>query len=158
MPKFNGLKFIFLALLASAFFCLAMCGVTIRRTIAEIASHGNKPESRPSPFAGTSATQWRVYAGKWVGSATTREGICNQTFELRPDTKGRIAGYLTLSCIPLSGPKANLGAAAFLHMSPRSAILNGKRRWNICRNRNHITGGHCADYIRIGHHLPALHE
>jgi hypothetical protein len=53
MRKMNGLKWIFLGLVASAFFCFVMGGVTLRQEIARLRHKPQAPPEiwKPSPFA-----------------------------------------------------------------------------------------------------------
>jgi len=135
-PKSNGLRFIFLGLLVTALFCLAMCGVTLRRTITNLARGGQEANigARPSPFRGNAtselaAARMRLYAGRWMGNAPVRDqGICSLIFELRDRTDVRtpFSGYTTLTCMGMSGSRAAANPfSAMLQRSPRSAILIG---------------------------------
>lgn len=135
-PKSNGLKVIFLGLLVAALFCLAMCGVTLRRTITNLARGGQEANisARPSPFRGNAASEiaaarMRLYAGRWMGNAPVRDqGICSLNFELREraDMRAPFSGYSTLTCMGMPVPRnAANPFSAMLQRSPRSAILIG---------------------------------
>ncbi len=114
-PKSNGLKVIFLGLLIAALFCLAMCGVTLRRPITNLARGGQEANisARPSPFRGNAANEiaaarMRLYAGRWMGNAPVRDqGVCNLVFELREraDTRAPFSGYSTLTCMGMPVPR-----------------------------------------------------
>jgi hypothetical protein len=141
-PKWNGLKTIFLILLAGVFLSLAMCGVTLRRTIAQFGHHASAQEesvaARPSPFRGTGAQQnaagaqaaafrsFSYLAGIWQGSGILpATGTCGLRFEMRPRLENRFAGYATLTCLPLSPPRTPDPVSMALQRSPRSSILIG---------------------------------
>jgi hypothetical protein len=137
----SQLKFIFLMLVVAAFICLAMCGVTLRRTVAKLAHRATTRQQSiaalPSPLRGNGATEIPNAAqvaafrsltyldGAWAGGGISREQACNLKFEMRPRPDAKFAGYATLTCLPLLQPRTPSQIAIVLQRSPRSAILTG---------------------------------
>src|SRR5580658_9981307 len=140
----SGLKFIFLMLVIAAFFCLATCGPTLRRVIAQLARPVNTQEAsiagRPSPVQAkgasknTSAEQAAAFrslsylGGIWAGSDISAEqgGLCALKLEIRPVTGNIFAGFSTLACQPLTRTAINANPLSILlQRSPHSAILTG---------------------------------
>lgn len=114
----SGLKFIFLMLVIAAFFCLATCGPTLRRVIAQLARPANAQEAsiaaRPSPVQANGASKnasveqaaafrsLSYLGGIWAGSSISAEqaAMCALKLEIRPLLRQRSPHSPILTGIP----------------------------------------------------------
>jgi len=108
-PKSNGLKFIYLGLLAAALFSLGMCGVTLRRMIAR-----SQPVSEGQPVRqGPVFPAFGNLTGHWQGNSLVpeRKDICNLGLDLG-EKNGEFAAYSTLVCAPTAASQMNSASSS----------------------------------------------
>jgi hypothetical protein len=93
------------------------------------ALQSRKASPQAAPGIITGAVAARASQGVWQGQALIPRGLCTLELEIREKQEGQLAGYSSLTCIPLrpsAGAAQSAAAAAMLgRLAPTSAILTG---------------------------------
>jgi hypothetical protein len=81
----------------------------------------------PGNLAGPAVPQ--AFQGVWQGQSVIARGLCTLELEIRGQREdGRVAGFSSLTCLPLTRAQAQQmgnAAALFSRLTPTSAILSG---------------------------------